>query len=201
MTRTAALLAAALLLAGGAFAGEYNKTVSIGQAAPAWKDLVGVDGKKHSLADLKDKDVVVVAVTCNHCPVATAYEDRLIAFAKKYAGKKVALVAINVNVGEEDSLPLMKKRAKEKNFPYLYLYDPSQKIGAALGATVTPEIFVLDKDRKIAYTGRVDDSWQKPANVKKKYLEDAVNALLSGKKVPLAETSPFGCTVVYEEKK
>ena len=104
----AAVLAAGVVLLGAARSGEFNKTVSIGDAAPAWSNLPGVDGKKHSLADLKDKDVVVVAITCNHCPVATRYEDRLIAFAKKYADKKVALVAINVNTEDEDKLPAMK---------------------------------------------------------------------------------------------
>ena len=95
----------------------------------------------------------------------------------------------------------MKERAKKKGFPYSYLHDDSQKIGRALGATVTPEIFVLNKERKIVYMGRFDDSWQKAENVKKKYLEDAVNALLKGEKIAQAETSPYGCSVVYKEEK
>jgi peroxiredoxin len=196
-----AVLLAGVVLASPTLAGEFNKTVSIGDAAPTWSNLPGTDGKKHSLADLKDKDVVVVAITCNHCPVATKYEDRLIAFAKKYADKKVALVAINVSHEDEDKFPAMKERAKEKGFPFPYLQDESQKIGKALGATVTPEIFVLNKERKIVYMGRVDDSWQFPAKVKQKYLEDAVNALLESKKIAKTETSPYGCSVIYKEEK
>src|SRR5438270_12527563 len=112
------------MVAGSSHAGQFNRKLSIGDAAPAWSSLPGVDGKTHSLADLKDKDVVVLVITCNHCPVAVAYEDRIINFAKKYASgsdSKVGLVAINVNKNETDSLPRMKERAKEKgfNFPYL----------------------------------------------------------------------------------
>src|SRR5205809_4781087 len=108
----------AVLLAASAQAGEFNRKLNIGDSGPAWVNLPGVDGKSHSLADLKDKDVVVVVVTCNHCPVAQAYEDRIISFAKKHAGpdSKVALVAINVNNFDEDKLPRMKERAAEKGF-------------------------------------------------------------------------------------
>ena len=123
--------------------------------APAWIDLPGTDGKKHSLADLKDKPVVVVVFTCNSCPVGRTYEDRIIEFAKKHAApdSKVALVAINVNTIEEDRLPKMQERAKEKGFPFLYLFDESQRIARDFGAMYTPEFFVIDKDRKIAYMG------------------------------------------------
>jgi thiol-disulfide isomerase/thioredoxin len=201
MIRYAAALMAGALLLGPVQAGKFNTKVSIGDAAPVWSSLSGTDGKSHSLSDLKDKDVVVVIITCNHCPVAKAYEDRFIAMSKKYAGKKVAFVAICVSHEEEDTLAKMKERAREKSFPYLYLQDKSQKIGLDLGATVTPEVFVLNKDRKIVYMGRVDDSWNKPANVKKKYLEDALEAHLKGQKIPLAETAGYGCSVTYEEKK
>src|SRR5271163_1089579 len=93
-----------LSLAASLPAGEYNKTLSVGDAAPAWKELPGVDGKTHSLADLKDKEIVVVVFTCNSCPIAAAYEDRIVAFHRKFGGKdgKVGLVAINVNDQPED---------------------------------------------------------------------------------------------------
>src|SRR5262249_22000186 len=112
-----------LALAAPAAAGQFNKKLSPGDAAPAWKDLPGTDGNKHSLADLKDKDVVVVVFTCNSCPVADAYEDRIIEFSKKHAApdSKVALVAINVNTVPEDRLDKMKVRAKEKGFAFPYL--------------------------------------------------------------------------------
>src|SRR5215470_2246686 len=103
-------------LATTSLAGEFNKTLNVGDDAAAWVDLPGTDGKKHSLAELKDKDVVVVIFTCNSCPAATEYEDRIIAFANKYAGPKsrAAIVAINVNTIPEDRLPKMVERAKEK---------------------------------------------------------------------------------------
>jgi peroxiredoxin len=175
-------------------AGEFNKKVSIGDACPTFTGLDGVDGKTHSLGDYK-QDVVVVIVTCNHCPVAVAYEDRIIEFTKKYAGK-VAVVAINVNNLDADKLPRMKERAKEKGFNFDYIYDPSQKIGKELGATVTPEFFVLNKERKIVYMGAMDDAQNSP---KVNYLDPAVDAALKGEKPVKTETRARGCGVKYEK--
>ena len=183
----AAILAVGMVLASQARSGEFNKVLSIGDAAPAWKGLEGVDGKMHSLADLK-KDVTVVIVTCNHCPIAVAYEDRIIAFTKKY-GDKVDVVAINVNNLEPDKLPAMKVRAKEKGFNFPYIYDPSQKIGKAYGASVTPEFYVLTKDRKIVYMGAMDDN-NSAAAAKTSYLEPAVEAALKGSAAATKETRP-----------
>src|SRR5262245_11266646 len=121
-------LAAVLLLTAAQPGGEYNEVLKVGDAAPAWAGLDGIDGKKHALADLKDKDVVVVVFTCNSCPIAVDYEERLIAFTKKHAGPKLAVVAINVNTIPEDRLDQMIVRAKEKGFNFAYLFDESQKI-------------------------------------------------------------------------
>jgi peroxiredoxin len=195
--------ALALLVAAGmampVCAGEFNKKISIGDAAPDFSKLEGVDGKSHSLADFKDKDVLVIAITCNHCPVAVAYEDRLVEFAKKHAGSssKVVFLAVCVNTIDEDKLPKMKERAKEKGFTFPYLSDPSQKIGRELGASVTPEFFVFNKDRKLVYMGSFDDKQREPTT---NYVEDAVKSVLDGKKVEKAETRPFGCGVLYERK-
>jgi len=189
-------------LASGLFAGQFNKTLNIGDKAPEWKDLPGIDGKKHSLAELKDKDVVVVVFTCNSCPIAVDYEDRIIAFAKKYSGpeSKVALVAVCVNLIEEDRLPKLAERAKEKSFTFPYLYDESQKIGKAFGANYTPEFFVLDRDRKIAYMGAMDDH-SPPAEAKVSYLEKAVEAVLKGEKPETTETLARGCRVRYSKSR
>jgi peroxiredoxin len=182
-----------------AWAGQFNSVLSIGDAAPAWKDLPGVDGKRHSLADLADREIVVVVFTCNSCPIASDYEDRIIAFTKKYCGpvQKTALVAINVNTVEEDSLAHMKERATAKGFPYPYLFDQTQKIGKAYGALFTPEFFVLDKDRKVAYMGAFDDNVE-PTKIKHAYLEPAVAAVLKGGKANPAETQASGCLIRYE---
>jgi len=198
MTRFAALVVAiAALVAAPVSAGEFNKVVNLGEKAPTFKALPGTDDKSLSLDDLKN-DVVVVVITCNHCPVAIAYEDRMIEFAKKYKGK-VDVVAINVNTNDNDKLDKMKERAKEKGFNFPYLYDESQSIAKALGAKVTPEFFVLDKSRKIAYMGAFDDN-MKTEKVTKKYVESAVDTLLAGKKVEMGETKPFGCGVQYSKK-
>jgi peroxiredoxin len=185
------------LLPAVAVSGEFNKTLSVGDAAPAWKDLPGTDGKKHSLADHADK-VVVVVFTCNSCPVAESYEDRVIAVAEKYKDK-VAVVAINVNTIPDDRLDAMKKRAAKKKFPFEYLYDETQKIARDYGATFTPEFFVLTKDRKVAYMGAMDDK-TKADEVKEKYLEAAVDAVLKGGKPAKAETVAHGCLVRYKRR-
>lgn len=189
-------VAAVVSAAGVAGAGEYNNKLSVGDPAPAWADLEGVDGKKHALADLKDKPVVVVVFTCNSCPVAEAYEDRVIGFAEKHAGSdgKVAVVAINVNTVPDDRLPRMKERARKKKFPFPYLYDPSQEIAKAYGANYTPEFFVLDRDRKVVYMGAMDDKIAVD-QVKANYLEPAVAAALAGKPAEPGETLARGCKI------
>jgi len=178
-----------------ASAGKFNKVLSVGDAAPEWKDLEGTDGKKHSLADFAGKEVLVVVFTCNSCPVAVGYEDRIIAFAKANA-EKVAVVAINVNTIKDDSMPEMVKRAEKKKFPFAYLLDPSQEIAKKFGATITPEFFVLNKDRKVAYMGALDDK-SPPGEPTTKYLDAAVKAVLEGKPATESETVAPGCRIRF----
>jgi len=184
-----------------ATAGKFNKVRSPGDAAPEWKELEGTDGKMHSSADLKDKDVVVVVFTCNSCPVAVGYEDRIRAFAEKHAGKdsKVGIVAINVNTIKEDQLPEMKKRAEKKKFTFPYLYDPTQAIARQFGATITPEFFVLNKARKVVYMGALDDK-SPPAEPSVSHLETALVVALAGKPIEAAETNARGCKIRFEKK-
>jgi len=173
--------------------------VEIGNAAPSWKGLDGVDGKKHGLDDYKDAKVLVVAFTCNSCPVAKAYEDRFISFVKDYKEKGVAFVAINCNNIPADRLDKMKERAEKKGSHFDYVYDPSQKSGRAYGATVTPHLFVLDKNRRIAYMGAFDNNMA-PSKVENHYVRDAVEALLAGKQPEISETRQFGCGIKYKPK-
>jgi peroxiredoxin len=184
------------------FAGEYNSVLSIGDEAPAWKDLPGVDGKTHSLSDLKDKPIVVVVFTCNSCPYAVDYEDRINALAKAQAGDtgKVRVVAINVNLVPADSLPKMLTRSKDKGFAFPYLYDETQEIAKAYGATRTPEFFVLDAQRKITYMGAMDDN-STAEKVTKKYLEPAITAALAGKTPEVKETVAIGCNIRFARKR
>ena len=185
-----------------ALSGEYNPVLNIGDKAPEWKDLPGVDGKKLSLSDLKQKDVVVLAFLCNSCPYAVYYENRLIAFAKKHSGKdsKVALVAVNVNKVEEDLPPKMKEKAEAKGFRFPYLFDETQQIAEDYGAGFTPEFFVLNKERQVVYMGAMDDS-PNADNVKRRYVDAAVTAALASKLPEVRETVPIGCRIRIERSR
>lgn len=181
------------LVAGTAFAG-----VKVGEKAPEWSGIIGVDDGKHGLADYKKAEAVVIVFTCNHCPVAKAYEDRLVALQKDYQKKGVQVIAVNVNNLAADRLEPMKERAKEKKFNFPYLYDSSQKIGLDYGATKTPEVFLLDQQRKLVYHGAIDDSMN-PEEVKVHHLRDAIDDVLAGKAPSKAEVNAFGCGIKYEK--
>lgn len=203
MRKLALSLAALALVAAPALAkeGKYNKAVAPGDPAPAFSGIPAIAGDKEetlSLDGIKE-DVVVLVFLANHCPVVTAYEDRIIDFANAYKGKSVKVVGVCVNDLDSDRLPAIKTRVKDKGYNYTYGYDASQKIGRDYGAVVTPQFFVLDKDRTIRYTGAMDDSMQE-GKVKKTYLKDAVDALLAGKDVEVAETKASGCGVQYTKK-
>ena len=187
--------AAILLLvsASAARAGELK----IGDAAPTFKGLIGTDDKEHALADYKAAKLVVLVFTCNHCPVAQAFQQRLVDLQKDYQKKSVQVVAVNVNNLDADKLDKMKEVAKEKKFNFPYLYDASQKIGKDYGAKVTPHVFVLDKDRKLAYVGAIDDNMDE-SKVKKHLLRDALDALLAGKEPAEKVTKQFGCNIKYD---
>lgn len=186
-------LLALLISSAWAIGGEYNAKLSVGDTAPAWNDLPGTDGKKHSLADLADKPAVVVIFTCNTCPTANDYEERIEAVAKKY-GDKVAVVAINVNSVVGDRLPAMIDRADRQKYTYPYLHDASQKIARAYGAEYTPEFFVLNDKRKIVYMGAMDDR-SKAADAKENYLNPAIEAALAGKVAAKGEVLARGCRI------
>lgn len=178
---------------------KFNRVLRIGDQAPAWSGLTGVDDKTHSLDDYRDAKVLVVVFTCNHCPVAQAYEPRLFGTARKYREMGVQVVAINVSLNQADSLDNMKVRAREHAYPFPYLFDGSQSSGRAYGATATPHVFVLDGQRRIAYMGAFDDNLD-AAEVKKNYVVDAIEALLAGKSPPVRESLQRGCGILYKDK-
>lgn len=176
------------------------KKVEIGSRAPDF-NLPGVDGKDHSLAIYKDKKVVVVMFTCNHCPYVQAYEDRLIGVQREYAEKGVQLIAINANDSAgypEDGFDNMVRRAKEKAFNFPYLRDEGQRVARAYGGEYTPEVFVLNSKFQVRYIGRVDDNWQHPAKVKSHDLRNAIEAVLAHKKVENPITHAIGCTIKWK---
>ena len=199
-TRTVLLLFATSLACTSLAAGEYNPVLDIGDTAPAWKDLPGIDGKMHSLASLKDHDAVVLVFTCNSCPYSVDYEDRIIALTKRLADRQIPVVAINVNKVPEDSFQAMKERALAKEFNFPYLFDETQQIARDYGATYTPEFFVLDQARKIAYMGSLDDS-PDASQVAKQYVADAVSAVLAGKAPEIKETVAIGCRIRLERQR
>jgi len=192
-------LAVLALVASPAFAGRFNKVVSVGDKAPTFAGIpattkAGVDTSL-TLSDIKEP-VVVLVFLGNHCPVVQAYEDRLIDFTKDYQGKGVKVVGVSVNDIEQDRLPGIKTYMAEKKSNYVYGYDESGKIGKAYGATNTPQFFVLDKDLTIKYLGAMDDSQNETA-VKKTYLRDAVDAVIKGDSPEISETQPKGCGIKY----
>jgi peroxiredoxin len=185
-----------LLIAGSSMAGEFNKVLSVGDAAPAFANLIGTDEKAHALKDYS-AGIVVILFTCNSCPVAQDYEERTIALAKKFAGK-VQFLAINSNMGPDESLRKMAERAKKKEYPYAYLADPDGAVAKAYGAQYTPEYFVLNQDRKVSYLGALDDK-NKAADAKVDYLAAAIDAALAGNAAMPAETLARGCKIKFKK--
>jgi peroxiredoxin len=164
-------------------------------------NLENIDGSYISLSDYPDAKGFVVVFTCNGCPYAKAYQDRLIAIDKKYKSLGYPVIAINSNdvtIKPEDNLSGMKKRAKEKGYTFPYLKDADYEVFKAYGATRTPHVFVLTKQNKdfvVSYIGAIDDNYQDPGAVKQPYLADALDALLEGKNPRPDHTKAIGCTI------
>jgi len=154
-----------------------------------------------SLADFKDAKGFIVTFTCNTCPYAVAYEDRIEALNKKYAKKGYPVIAImpnNTAVKPGDNMEAMKARAKAKGFTFPYLMDKGQEIYPQYGATKTPHIYILEKTKKgnvVKYIGAIDDNYKDAEAVNERYVEDAVDALLAGKEIKTKETRAIGCSI------
>ncbi|NMH87897.1 thioredoxin family protein [Flavivirga algicola] len=163
--------------------------------------LENVDGNMVSLSDYKDAKGFIVTFTCNTCPYAVMYEDRINDLNKKYASKGFPVIAImpnNTDVKPGDNMEAMKTRAKSKGFTFPYLLDKGQKVYPKFGATKTPHIFLLqktDKGHVVKYIGAIDDNYKSASAVKTKYVENAVDALLEGKEVKQTETKAIGCSI------
>jgi len=195
-------LAVLALVASPVLAGEFNKVISVGQKAPSFTGIPAVMVEKDAslnLDNLTKDNVVVLVFLANHCPVVTAYEDRIIDFANDYKGKNVKVVAVCVDVmNDGDRLPGIKQRVKDKGYTFVYGYDDSQEIGKAYGATNTPQFVVIDKDKTIRYTGALDDN-QNESKATKQYLRDAVDAVLKGDSPEVKETRAVGCGIRYKK--
>ncbi len=195
-----------------AAAADGPRTLAVGDPAPDF-NLRGVDGKQYMLSDFAGSPILVIVFTCNHCPTAQAYEQRIQKLADDYRGKGAALVAISPNDPKavrldelgytdlSDSMEEMKIRARERQFTFPYLYDgDEQKVARAYGPTATPHVFIFDKERKLRYVGRVDDS-EKPDKVRTSDARNAIEALLAGRAVPVEKTKTFGCSIKWSEKR
>jgi peroxiredoxin len=215
MTRTLALglwASLAILHTGTAIADPPGlKTLPVGAQAPDFR-LPAVDGKTYTLKDFASSKILMIIFTCNHCPTAQAYEDRIAKFHAEYKDKGVALVAISPNDPKAvrldelgytdlgDSFEDMKIRAKDHKFTYPYLYDgDTQATATAYGVLATPQVYVFDSDRKLRYVGRFDDAEVKV--VKSHDAVNAVDALLAGREVPVATTRVFGCSTKWADKR
>lgn len=207
-----ALLALTLVVASVSSAHAKPETLRIGQQAPSFT-LKGVDGEMHSLSDYSDAEVLVIIFTCNHCPTAQAYEERIKALARDAKGTPVSVVAISpndpkalrpdelrysdLNDGYED----MKIRAKEHDFNFPYLYDgDDQSVSRKYGPVATPHMFVFDSERRLRYEGGIDNH-ENPAKRSETYARDVIEALLRGQGVPRKHSKVFGCSVKWSNKR
>ncbi|MCW1963686.1 thioredoxin family protein [Chryseobacterium viscerum] len=176
------------------------KGYEVGDEAADFK-LKNIDGKMVSLSDFKSAKGFIVVFTCNHCPYAKKYEDRIIELDKKYKAQGYPVIAINPNdpnVQPEDGYQQMIERAKQKGFTFPYLVDEGQKIYPQYGATKTPHVFVLKKENGkniVKYIGAIDNNYDNPNDVSEYYAQDAVNALIKGDPVKMTKTVAIGCTI------
>jgi peroxiredoxin len=199
MRKTLLLLTALIVSLTSVLAQGYK----VGDNAIDFK-LKNVDGKIVSLADYKKAKGFVVIFTCNHCPFAVAYQDRIIAIDKKYKDLGYPVIAINPNDAVSypaDSFENMVQRAKEKGFSFPYLYDETQQVAKTYGALKTPHVYVLQKEGKnlvVKYIGAIDDNSQDETAVKTTYLANALDELLAGKPVTTAETKAIGCSIKWK---
>ncbi|MBA2561395.1 MAG: redoxin family protein, partial [Chitinophagaceae bacterium] len=188
-------------------------TLAIGSKAPDFK-LPGTDGKLYTLASFSKAKLLVIIFTCNHCPTAQAYEDRILQLTKDYSSKAVAVVAISPNDPEAvsldelgysdmgDSFEEMKMRASEKRFNFPYLYDgKTQAVTKAYGPVATPHVFIFDKERKLRFQGRIDDVENPSKTPTNQDTRNALDQLLSGNEVAVTSTKVFGCSIKWAEKK
>jgi len=185
---TVALLAAPAICA---------EKLNVGDSAPTFTATDATSGKEISLETFKDAKAVVVCFTCNRCPVAIMYEDRFVDFANTYGKKGVKFVAIDCNGDTQKS---MAQRAEEKGFPFPYAADDSGDSGRAYTARVTPHLYLLDGDRKVAYIGAFDDNTD-ASKVDEAYLANAVDAVLAGKAPKTTETRAVGCGIRLKRPK
>lgn len=201
-----------LLICQSAWALEDPSTLPIGSAAPDFS-LPATDGKNYSLKDFASSKFLLIVFSCNHCPTAQAYEDRMKQLVTDYKSKGVAVVVISPNdplavrldelgyTDLSDSFDEMKIRAKDKQYNFPYLYDgETSAVSMKYGPQATPHVFIFDEKRTLRYTGRIDDG-EKPGTAKTHDTRNALDALIGGKPVPVEKTKTFGCSIKWPSKR
>lgn len=175
--------------------------IALGTSIPmADTKMKNVDGKEMSIADVKGSKGTLVVFTCNACPWAKAWEDRIVSLGNEYQAKGIGVIAVNANDPKkvaEDAYEPMQARAKEKKFGFPYVVDATSGVAKAFGATRTPEVFLFDAAGSLVYHGTIDDNAQEPGKVKENYLKDALNAVASGQAVGVKETKAMGCGIKF----
>ena len=169
-----------------------------GDKAPEFQNLAGIDGKTYSSKDFSETEVLVICFTCNRCPYAVDYEERLVALHESFQthARRVRLIAVNSNSGPSEDLEKMKKRAERRGFQFACLKDEDQNYARALGAVYTPEFFVLNREREVVYKGALDDS-TRADTVQEKYVEQAVKATLQNQPIAVEAVGARGCTIRF----
>lgn len=168
--------------------------------------LKNIDGKMRGLYSSSSEQGYIIVFTCNHCPYAKAYEDRIIALHKEFGPQSYPVVAINPNdpkASPEDSYAKMKERAKAKNYPLPYLFDETQEVAKRFGAVRTPHVFIVQKNRAgkliLSYIGAIDDNWEDATKVTRNYVKEAVAAVQEGQTPDPSETKAIGCTIKWKK--
>ena len=177
-------------------------TLATGDQAPDF-DLIGTDVDYYSLDSFKDFDNLIIFFTCNHCPYVTGSDEVTRMTVEKFNNKQFKFIAINSNsknTYEEDSFDNMVKRMDEFKFPWLYLYDETQKTAKDYGALKTPHFYVFNQERKLVYTGRGVDSPKDSSNIKVNDLDRVLSELVENKKISVPVTNPIGCNIKWDGK-
>ncbi len=178
-----------------------SKQVALGTVCPDF-NLPGVDGKSYSLNDFDQAKALVVMFICSHCPYVQAVEDRIILLARELGSKGVQFVGICANDANDypdDSFESLKKRWEEKGYGFPYLVDESQDVAKAFQAVCTPDIFVYNQNKELAYRGRIDDNWQKPEEVASQELKAALEALVAGSQPSVDQKPSMGCSIKWKK--